>query len=240
MRLEADSASLAVRTLPHVPWMDIPGVRAVVWALGRNRVRFVGGCVRDHLIGRSSLDVDMATDHPPQETLNLLRDAHIRVEPIGIEHGTVVAITDSGQFQITTLREDVQTDGRHAVVYDGVEACLEKLQQHGCKLAVVTNKPEQFVAPLLEQMGLDHWFDLAVGGDTLPVKKPDPAPLLHAMETLGGTRGTTVMVGDSAADVDAALAAGVPCVAVRYGYNFGKPVETLGADAVVDSLAELL
>ena len=133
-----------------------------------------------------------------------------------------------------------QINGRHAVVYDGVEACLEKLQQHGCKLAVVTNKPEQFVAPLLEQMGLDHWFDLAVGGDTLPVKKPDPAPLLHAMEVLGGTRGTTVMVGDSAADVDAALAAGVPCVAVRYGYNFGKPVETLGADAVVDSLAELL
>jgi len=133
-----------------------------------------------------------------------------------------------------------QINGRHAVVYDGVEACLEKLQQHGCKLAVVTNKPEQFVAPLLEQMGLDHWFDLSIGGDTLPVKKPDPAPLLHAMESLGGTRGTTVMVGDSAADVDAALAAGVPCVAVRYGYNFGRPVETLGADAVVDSLAELL
>ena len=133
-----------------------------------------------------------------------------------------------------------QINGRHAVVYDGVEACLERLQQHGCKLAVVTNKPEQFVAPLLEQMGLDHWFDLSIGGDTLPVKKPDPAPLLHAMESLGGTRGTTVMVGDSAADVDAALAAGVPCVAVRYGYNFGRPVETLGADAVVDSLAELL
>ena len=72
------------------------------------------------------------------------------------------------------------------------------------------------------------------------VKKPDPAPLLHAMETLGGTRGTTVMVGDSAADINAALAAGIPCVAVRYGYNYGPAVDTLGADAVVDSLAELL
>ncbi|WP_203299502.1 phosphoglycolate phosphatase [Marinobacter sediminum] len=133
-----------------------------------------------------------------------------------------------------------QVNGRHAVVYDGVEACLAKLKEHGCKLAVVTNKPEQFVAPLLEQMGLDHWFDLSVGGDTLPVKKPDPTPLLHAMETLGGTRGTTVMVGDSAADIDAALAAGLPCVAVRYGYNFGQSVDALGADAVVDSLAELL
>ncbi len=133
-----------------------------------------------------------------------------------------------------------QINGRHAVVYDGVEACLAKLKEHGCKLAVVTNKPEQFVAPLLEQMGLDHWFDLSVGGDTLPVKKPDPTPLLHAMEALGGTRGTTVMVGDSSADIDAALAAGLPCVAVRYGYNFGQSVDALGADAVVDSLAELL
>lgn len=133
-----------------------------------------------------------------------------------------------------------QINGQHAVVYDGVEACLAKLKEHGCKLAVVTNKPEQFVAPLLEQMGLDHWFDLSVGGDTLPVKKPDPAPLVHAMEALGGTRGTTVMVGDSSADIDAALAAGLPCVAVRYGYNFGQSVDALGADAVVDSLAELL
>lgn len=133
-----------------------------------------------------------------------------------------------------------QINGQHAVVYDGVEACLAKLKEHGCKLAVVTNKPEQFVAPLLEQMGLDHWFDLSVGGDTLPVKKPDPAPLVHAMTTLGGTRGATVMVGDSSADIDAALAAGLPCVAVRYGYNFGQSVDALGADAVVDSLAELL
>jgi phosphoglycolate phosphatase len=131
-------------------------------------------------------------------------------------------------------------NGRHSVVYPGVEACLTQLKNQGCRLGIVTNKPEQFVAPLLEQMGLDHWFDLTVGGDTLPVKKPDPAPLLHAMETLGGTRGTTVMVGDSGADINAALAAGIPCVAVRYGYNYGPAVDTLGADAVVDSLAELL
>ncbi|MDY6840471.1 MAG: phosphoglycolate phosphatase [Pseudomonadota bacterium] len=131
-------------------------------------------------------------------------------------------------------------NGRHSVVYAGVEVCLAHLKNQGCRLGVVTNKPEQFVAPLLERMGLDRWFDLNVGGDTLPVKKPDPGPLLHAMETLGGTRGTTVMVGDSAADINAALAAGIPCVAVRYGYNYGPSVDSLGADAVVDSLAELL
>lgn len=116
MRIDPASASMPVRTLARVPWMEIPGVRAVVWALGRDRVRFIGGCVRDHLAGRDSLDVDIATDHPPQESFAMLRQARIRVEPIGIEHGTVVAITDSGQFQITTLRRDVQTDGRRAVV----------------------------------------------------------------------------------------------------------------------------
>ncbi|MEQ9545361.1 MAG: phosphoglycolate phosphatase [Marinobacter sp.] len=133
-----------------------------------------------------------------------------------------------------------EINGQHSVVYEGVEDCLTQLAEQGCRMAVVTNKPEQFVAPLLEQMGLEHWFDLTIGGDTLTVKKPDPAPLLHAMEALNGTRGTTVMVGDSAADISAALAAGIPCVAVRYGYNYGPPVDSLGADTVVDSLAELL
>ena len=133
-----------------------------------------------------------------------------------------------------------QLNGRHAVVFDGVIECLEHLKGLGCRMAVVTNKPDPFVAPLLHQTGLDQYFGLWVGGDTLAVKKPDPAPLLHAMTQLGGTRGTTVMVGDSAADVSAAQAAGIPCVAVRYGYNFGGSVDSLGADAVVDSLAELL
>ena len=131
-------------------------------------------------------------------------------------------------------------NGQHAVLYDGVVPCLNQLQKNGCKLGIVTNKPEQFVAPLLEKMGIDHYFLITVGGDTLPVKKPDPTPLIHAMEALGGTRGTTVMVGDSAADVDAARAAGIPCVAVRYGYNFGAPADSLQADATVDSLTQLL
>lgn len=133
-----------------------------------------------------------------------------------------------------------ESNGLHAVTYPGVKDCLEALGKRGCTMAVVTNKPEQFVGPLLKQLELDHYFKLVVGGDTLDTRKPDPGPLLHAMEALSGSRGTTVMVGDSAADVSAAQAAGIPCVAVTYGYNFGKPVQTLGADAVVDSLSELL
>lgn len=131
-------------------------------------------------------------------------------------------------------------NGKHARLYEGVEPCLKQLTDYGCKLGIVTNKPERFVAPLLEKMGIDHYFLISIGGDTLPVKKPDPAPLIHAMEALGGTRGTTVMIGDSAADTDAARAAGIPCVAVRYGYNFGAPADSLHADATVDSLTQLL
>ena len=133
-----------------------------------------------------------------------------------------------------------ELNGQHAVVYPGVKACLEALSKRSCPMAVVTNKPEQFVGPLLKQLGLAHYFKLVIGGDTLSTKKPDPAPLLHAMETLHGSRGTTVMIGDSAADVSAAQAAGIPCVVVTYGYNFGHSVQALGADAVVDSLSELL
>jgi poly(A) polymerase len=105
-----------VRTLSHVPWMDIAGVRAVVWALGREHVRFVGGCVRDLLLGRTSLDVDIATDLPPAESLLRLRKGDIKVKPIGFDHGSVVAFTSTGQFEITTLRRDIETDGRHATV----------------------------------------------------------------------------------------------------------------------------
>ncbi len=133
-----------------------------------------------------------------------------------------------------------QQNGQHAMVFEGVMECLDHLKGLGCRMAVVTNKPQQFVAPLLEQLGLASYFELTLGGDALPVKKPDPAPLRHAMTQLGGTPGTTVMVGDSVADVDAAQAANIPCVAVRYGYNFGGSVDSLGADAVVDSLTELL
>jgi phosphoglycolate phosphatase len=131
-------------------------------------------------------------------------------------------------------------NGQHAKVYPGVMECLNRLQQMNCPMAIVTNKPEQFVAPLLKQLKLDGYFQLIIGGDTLASKKPDPEPLLHAMGKLNGRPATTVMVGDSAADVEAAKAAGIACVAVTYGYNFGNSVPALGANAVVDSLSELL
>jgi poly(A) polymerase len=79
-------------------------------------VRFVGGCVRDAVLGRSVKDLDVATDAEPNRVLEILGEQMIRAVPTGIEHGTVTAIPDARPFQITTLRRDVATDGRRATV----------------------------------------------------------------------------------------------------------------------------
>lgn len=101
------------------PWLTAETTRAVMDALagpGLGTSRFVGGCVRNTLMGRAVDDVDIATQLTPQEAMAALKAAKIRVVPTGIEHGTVTAIVDHRPFEITSLRRDVETDGRRAVV----------------------------------------------------------------------------------------------------------------------------
>ncbi len=109
-------------TLPkHLPaqsWMTAPETQAVVAALTRDggQVRFVGGCVRDALLGREVKDVDLATPDPPEVVIERLEAAGIRAIPTGIEHGTVTAVIGGKHFEITTLRKDVESFGRRARV----------------------------------------------------------------------------------------------------------------------------
>ncbi len=98
------------------PWMSEPATRAVLEALGAGTARFAGGPVRDTLLGRAVADIDIATTLPPEAATRRLAAAGIQVVPTGIEHGTVTAIAPPRQFEITTLRRDVETDGRHARV----------------------------------------------------------------------------------------------------------------------------
>ena len=102
------------------PWVHAPATRAVVAALeaagGVDCVRFVGGCVRNALIGQPVDDIDMATRLLPEESLAALRAAGLKVVPTGLAHGTVTAISGGKPYEITTLRRDVETDGRKAVV----------------------------------------------------------------------------------------------------------------------------
>jgi len=105
-------------TLPDAPFRHREGVAALVDALGgaAGEVRFVGGVVRDTLLGIDVADVDLATVHAPDETIARLAAARIKAVPTGIAHGTVTAVLASGPVEVTTLRRDVSTDGRHAVV----------------------------------------------------------------------------------------------------------------------------
>jgi len=123
--------------------------------------------------------------------------------------------------------------------YDGVVAGLEKLKNMGFRLACVTNKAEAFTRPLLADLELDEYFELVVSGDSLPRKKPDPLPLTHACEYFGITPDQGILVGDSANDVKAAIAAGMPVICVNYGYNQGVDLTTLQTQGVIDSLDKL-
>lgn len=131
-----------------------------------------------------------------------------------------------------------EANGKHTTMYDGVMEGLNTLRASGYPLACVTNKSERFTLPLLDYVKMSHYFKTVVAGDTLPQKKPDPAPLLHACTQLNVAPREMLMIGDSLNDAQAARAAGCPVFCVTYGYNEGHDVRTLDVDAIVGSLVE--
>ena len=129
----------------------------------------------------------------------------------------------------------------HAVVetrpYPGVADGLHALACEGWKLAVCTNKPERAARALLAALGLAALFAAVGGGDSFPVRKPDPAHLLATLAAAAGEPAHAVMAGDHANDVAAARGAGVPCIFAAWGY--GPPAMAEGADAVAQDFGEL-
>ena len=102
--------------LSDAAWTKREGLRSLTDALGVENIRWVGGAIRDSLLGADVNDVDCATKLLPDEVIERCKDAGIRTVPTGIEHGTVTAILKDGPVEITTLRRDVSTDGRRATV----------------------------------------------------------------------------------------------------------------------------
>ena len=129
-----------------------------------------------------------------------------------------------------------KVNGRHSVMYPGVREGIEALRAMCLPLACVTNKSGRFTIPLLEHLGIARYFEQVIAGDTLPQKKPDPAPLLHASRGFGIAPREMLMIGDSLNDAQAARAAGCPVFCVPYGYNEGQDVRELDVDAIVPSL----
>jgi phosphoglycolate phosphatase len=123
-------------------------------------------------------------------------------------------------------------------LYPGVLDTLNSLLSQKKPMACVTNKPSAFTLPLLNALGLEHFFDPVISGDDLAQKKPDPMPLEHVSSAWGLRPADCLMVGDSMSDLGAAKACGMPVVLVRYGYSQGLDIEALGADAVLDSMED--
>jgi phosphoglycolate phosphatase len=126
----------------------------------------------------------------------------------------------------------------HTRPFPEVVEGLDTLKKNGFKLACITNKAEAFTLPLLRAMNLLHYFEMVLSGDTLPKKKPDPLPLLHACNHFQIKPYELLLIGDSLNDAMAARAAGCHIFCVPYGYNEGRDVHELNCDAVVSSLLE--
>ena len=149
--------------------------------------------------------------------------------------------TDADELTERLLPELTEFYAAHLAVhtrpFPGAVAALEGLAALGLRLAVCTNKVERLALPLIAQLGLTRHFATIVCGDTVGALKPDPAPLRAMMERAGA--GRWLFVGDTSNDTGAARAAGLPCVALSFGFCDGN-VRALGADAVIDRYEQLV
>ncbi|MCD1279855.1 phosphoglycolate phosphatase [Psychrobacter sp. CCUG 69069] len=124
--------------------------------------------------------------------------------------------------------------------YPDVETGLKQLTDAGFTLALVTNKPIRFVPDILASLGWTSYFAMVLGGDSLSVKKPDPAPLLHVCETLQFDPTQALMIGDSINDIQAGKRANIDTVGLSYGYNYGKDIRDSQPNQAFDSFKALL
>ena len=120
----------------------------------------------------------------------------------------------------------------HSFLFEGVATSLDRFAAAGWQFAVCTNKIEASAVKLLQQLGVAQRFTAICGQDTFAVCKPDPQALLGTIARAGGDAALTIMVGDSETDIRTAIAAGIACVAVDFGYT-EKHVSTFGPDRVI-------
>ena len=136
------------------------------------------------------------------------------------------------QYPVLLAAYEADID-RHTQLYPGAVAAVERLIAAGYAVGICTNKPEGLAETLMSRLGVRALFGSLVGADTLPVRKPDPAPYLEAVHRLGGDVGRSVLIGDTKTDRDTGLAAGVPVVLVLFGPS-GRAVEALQPEGVLE------
>lgn len=175
-----------------------------------------------------------------------------------IGHGTrellIQALAFSGQTTADTVRHSdafrlteaefrrhyQRRCGTRSHLYPRVREVLTQLRARGVRLVVVTNKESRYTRAVLDAHALTALFDRVVSGDTLPVKKPDPAGVLSCLTQYGVDASRALFVGDSSIDVATARNAGVTVWALPYGYNMGQPIEACAPDRVIPDFSALL
>ncbi|MFM0327262.1 phosphoglycolate phosphatase [Caballeronia glebae] len=173
---------------------------------------------------------DEVTEYVGKGSENLIRSVlAVRLPPLQAvaQFDDAIAIYQS---------EYAKVNGKHSTLFPEVKEGLEAMRESGVALACVTNKPHRFAVELLAHFGIADFFRVILGGDSLPAKKPDPLPMLTACERLDVLPRETVAVGDSENDALAGRAAGLATLTVPYGYNHGKPVQSVKSDGIVSSL----
>jgi len=188
----------------------------------------------NHILGEEGLPA-----HPAEQILPFISFGARRM----LIEGLRLAGESRNDAQLDALLEQFldHYSGNLAVKsapYPNVVDVLDTALRDGAILGVCTNKREWLSRILLRELGLHDRFKVIIGRDTLDVCKPDPRHLTETIARAGGRADQAIMIGDSATDVATAKAAGVPVVAVSFGYS-EHPAHTLGADAVIDNYAEL-
>ncbi|EFP97093.1 phosphoglycolate phosphatase [Vibrio caribbeanicus] len=152
------------------------------------------------------------------------------------------SITESTKKEARKLFDHYYAKGGHALshLYPGVRETLYKLHEMGLKLALVTNKPSEFVPEILKQHQIEHFFIDCLGGDAFAEKKPNPVGLHWLMTQHNITPQKMLMVGDSKNDILAAKNAGCLSFGLTYGYNHGEPISLSNPDFVADNISELI
>lgn len=158
---------------------------------------------------------------------------------VSYRQGTI-PINDFDHAYNLFLSSYCKTNGKFASLYPGARSTLDRLTGRNFRIGVVTNRPVVFTDSTIVQLGLDDLIELVICGDQFGKYKPDPGMLLHALSELGGSPESSMMIGDSLADVMAAKYAGMLSVYVRYGYRSNVDECELHADCSIDSLLELV
>lgn len=152
-----------------------------------------------------------------------------------------IEVSYGDELHLDYLERYAEAVCRESRVFSGLDALLDQLDDAGCQWGVVTNKPEHLTYPLLEALDLASRSACVVSGDSLPVRKPDPAPLLLACDIAGVDAYRSIYVGDASRDIEAGLRAGMATIAAAYGYitEDDDPREW-GADIIAPDTEELV